>query len=505
MKANTNGGVVMKTDVVVIGAGAAGIAAALTLAENNKKVILLEKGDKFGGAGMFGAQGLFAVQSYLQKQQGQTYSVNDAYLEMMNYTHYRSNAKMTKRILQESAQTISWLKDHGLETELVNNTQEVHQAHPEVYHQYIDKFNGFKRLMDHFLEKGGVLKTKTSAETLIFEDNQVKGVVVDVDGKKETIQCQAVIACDGGFVGDKQLVDKYWQNNPDDLYSMGERKATGDGIKMLQAVGADTSKMGVFENHAASVISLKDRKWHNNTIFTLTNLPFLWVDKQGQRFVNEDVVYDFALWGNVTNQVGGSYYYLLDQKTVDYLKANPLKWTNSFERTFQTLAHEPMTHQVGPFATIETDLKEAVEQETAIKADSLEELAQKLGFAKNRFVKEVQAYNQSVANKNDEEFGKAKEFLEFGLEEGPFYAVKARQTTLGTIGGLMANADFEVLNKAQQPIKGAFAAGNNVSGMYDNSYPTLEGISCAFAWNSGRIAGQSVSRLLENGSEDYYG
>ncbi|POD88774.1 Fumarate reductase (quinol) [Lactiplantibacillus plantarum subsp. plantarum] len=78
----------LKTDIVVVGAGASGIGAALSAApENNARVILLEKGNKFGGAGMFGAQGLFAAGSRLQKAVISNYSPKDAYVEMVNYTH----------------------------------------------------------------------------------------------------------------------------------------------------------------------------------------------------------------------------------------------------------------------------------------------------------------------------------------------------------------------------------------------------------------------------------
>src|SRR5699024_3509285 len=125
------------------------------------------------------------------------------------------------------------------------------------------------------------------------------------------------------------MVDKYLTIDSKDLYSMGERKATGDGIKMLTELGADNSGLGVFENHAASVVSKTDPKWHNNTIFSLTNLPFLWLNRRGERFVNEDIVYDFALWGNTTYTNGGYYYFVLDQKTIDYLKNNKLNWTDS--------------------------------------------------------------------------------------------------------------------------------------------------------------------------------
>lgn len=103
-----------KFEIVVVGAGASGISAALAAAQAGAKVALLEKGDKFGGAGMFGAQGLFAVESKAQKATGQKYTLEDAYHEVINYTHHSSNARMTKAILAKSASTIDWMRENGL-------------------------------------------------------------------------------------------------------------------------------------------------------------------------------------------------------------------------------------------------------------------------------------------------------------------------------------------------------------------------------------------------------
>ncbi|KRN52730.1 fumarate reductase (flavoprotein) [Pediococcus damnosus] len=495
----------MKADVVIVGAGAAGIGAGITLAEAGKQVILLEKGDKFGGAGMFGAQGLFAVESSQQKAVGSSFTLKQAYQELIGYTHYRSNTALTKAILSKSASTIDWLSDHGLKTELVKNTQEVHQDHPKVYHQYIDKFAGFDRLMASFKAHGGQLLLQTAGVEIIREQDQIAGIKVVQNKHEFMITCSAVIVADGGFIGNHELVNKHLTINPENLYSMGERKATGDGIKMLAQLGADTRHLGVFENHAASVISPHDSKWHNSTIFTLTNLPFLWIDQSGKRFVDESVCYDFALWGNITYTIGGAYYFILDQALVDELSDQALEWTDSFERTFVSLAHKPMTHKVGPFPQIDVDLEEAIAKGAGFKAEDLAELATKLHMSQKILMQTVDRYNTQIEQKEDFDFYKPTKFMRFSVKQGPFYAIKARSTSLGTIGGIETNDQMDVLKADKKPVKGTFVAGNNASGMYDTSYPTLEGISCAFAWNSGRIAGESAIKLLNEGSESYYG
>lgn len=87
--------------------------------------------------------------------------------------------------------------------------------------------------------------------------------------------------------------------------------------------------------------------------------------------------------------------------------------------------------------------------------------------------------------------------MRFPLEKAPFYAVKAVSTTLGTVGGGLVNENFEALTSDRKVIPGVYAVGNDASGMFDSSYPTIEGLSNAFAWNSGRIAGEKASQFVK--------
>ncbi len=488
----------MDFDIVVVGAGASGISAALSAAQNGAKVALLEKGNKFGGAGMFGAQGLFAVGSKAQLERGEEYTIKDAYEEIMTYTHHSSNARMTKAILKESADTIEWMKENGLDSELVTNTQEVHQDHPRTYHQFIDKFNGFQRIMDRFLEAGGTLMTETSGQKIVQEDGKVVGIEVVDKGKKRTLKTKAVILADGGFVGSSEEVSRYAKIDHEEMYSMGERKAVGDGLRMLEEVGGVADYKRIFENHAATVFSKHDPKWHNDTIFALTNLPTLWIDREGKRFTNEDIVYDFALWGDTVYQAGGYYYFLIDQALVDHLKEKPLHWTNSFERTFRLLDGKPMTHQVGPFPNIEDDLKATIAEGAGFKAASLAELADQIGVEKRALEASVRRYDELVAKKEDTDFYKSSEFMTVPVEKAPIYAIRANSTTLGTVGGGLVNEAFQALTADRKIIPGVYAIGNDAGGLFDSSYPTIEGLSNAFAWNSGRIAGRKAAEEKDN-------
>ncbi len=112
----------------------------------------------------------------------------------------------------------------------------------------------------------------------------------------------------------------------------------------------------------------------DSSVETLTNLPLLWIDKTGHRFVNEDVVYDFAMWANAAHYVGGKYYVVVDQKTLDYFRQNQVNLEDTFERQFCEVGQTPRDY-VGPLENIQVDFDNCEKSGEVVKADSLAELA----------------------------------------------------------------------------------------------------------------------------------
>ncbi|MCT6812830.1 MAG: FAD-binding protein, partial [Lactobacillus helsingborgensis] len=140
--------------------------------------------------------------------------------------------------------------------------------------------------------------------------------------------------------------------------------------------------------------------------------------------------------------------------------------------------------------------QEAVQEKAAYKADTILELADKMNVDAKVLQQNVARYNELVAKHDDADFYKDSSFMSIPVAKAPFYAVRANSTTLGTVGGGLVNENFEALNASRKVIPGVYAVGNNASGMFDSSYPTIEGLSNAFAWNSGRIAGEKASEFV---------
>ena len=492
----------MTADVVVVGAGASGTAAAVAAAEAGAKVIVLEKAPSVGGAGKI-ASGLFAVESSLQKEKFKNdpallaqLTVDELYTKLMDYNHYLSNASITRRVIEKSADTVDWMQKHGAKLELTDyNPQQGQNPYPirwRIYHRYQDSGAAFKNMYASLGRMGGKLLTSTRAYDLEQDkDGSVTAVIAEkADGGKLTIKTKAVILASGGYGGDAKRLHEKMES--DQITNRIAWANNGEGIDMALKAGAQ--KMG--ENHALihaaefDGLETSASNGHgmveSNVLVRVLKTPLLWVDPAGHRFCNEELIYDTVYWANAGYSVGGKYFVVADTKTLDaYTKG---------ELPFEVSGAGPDNPTgKGDFRAL---AEEAVRQGVGFKADTLDELAAKTGFDKD-FAQQVADYNKAVETKKDP-LGKPAEFLKFGVKEGPFYAFRAKVVSLSTLGGLRVNHNMQVLNKDCRTIGGLYAVGNNAYGFYSTpSYPPYQGLALGFSWNSGRIAGEEAGKAVK--------
>lgn len=488
------------TDIVVVGGGASGTSAALAAAEKGAKVVVLEKGDAPGGAGRNSAEGLLAIGSKQQKEAGIDYSVDDAYKEMMEYTHYLSNARLTRAILEESASTIEWLAEYGTETTLIENTQVVHSEDPWTYHKYVDKHKSFDTMYEKLTDMGGALYTNTTGKELIKDsDGNITGIVAEKkDGSKLTVNAKSVILATGGYAGNAEMLEKYL--NVTDYTTMAYPLNTGDGFKMAQSVGADEFNINAVANHAALIPSDDPEIWAGGTVSTLVQFPMLWVNREGKRFTDESVVYDFAIMANAAATQGGVFYVVLDDETLKELENQGTSMPNSFEKTFMVGAGADTTkslNKIPPIQGLSTGMDKAIAAGVAFKADTIEELAKLMDVDANNLKKSAEAYSDAVNEGKDTEFLTNKKYLNYDINKGPFYALEANVLVEDAIGGIRVNESLQVLTPELKTINNLYAVGCDAGGLYGDSYPIFEGLTLSFAYNSGRIAGYSAVESLK--------
>ena len=489
-------------DVVVVGAGASGTAAALAAAEKGVKVLVLEKAPSVGGAGKI-AMGLFAVESSLQKEKFKDNPevlrqlTKDAlYTELMDYNHYLSSASITRRIIDMSDSTVDWLQKHGAKLELMDeNLQQGQDPYPlrwRIYHRYQHNIAAFNNMYDSLGKLGGKLLTSTRAYALEQDqDGSVSAVIAEkADGGKLTIKTKAVVLASGGYGGDLRRLSEKMES--DQLTNRIAWSNNGEGLDMAWKAGAQKIGENSALIHGAEIDGLHTSSagahgmMDANLLVRVLKTPLMWVDPAGHRFANEELVYDTVYWSNAGYSVGGKYFVIVDGKTLDAYSDDKVP--------FEVSGAGPANPTgKGDFRSL---MEDAVQEGAAFRADTLEELAGEAGFDRD-FAREVAQYNAAVQSGKDA-LGKPSKFLKFTVENGPFYALRARVVSLSTLGGIRVNDKMEALNRNYRPIGGLYAVGNNANGFYSApSYPPYQGLALGFAWNSGRIAGKEAAEYVK--------
>lgn len=489
------------TDVVVVGSGSAGLSASFALYKNNTPFILIEKGDKVGGAGKFGAHGVFAINSRQQKSKKVDYGYPEAFKGLTDYNHYFVNGELLARFLKKSGENIDRMESMGLPVTVEQSEQKAHLHDPLVYHKFnnmADKMQKWDELVDKFQTDSSQVLRQTAVIDIEY-DNGLKSVVCqDKDGRKFNINAKKVIFADGGYCGNSEMMTNHFSDNAE-LLNLGEHKSTGVGIRLCAREGADTDHNPVLFAHGCAPSFAINPMKRDSSVETLTNLPLLWVDQTANRFVNEDIVYDFAMWANAAHNVGGKYYVILDQHTLDTFKNNEVELEDTFERQFCEVGEEPRT-TVGPLPNIQKDFDAAQTTGEVVKGNTIEELADKLNLPLESFKRSLKSYNQAIKKKNDDVFLKPNDELLFSVEDGPYYAIVEHCAILGTLDGVNVDRNCQPVRKDGSPIKDLYIVGNNVNGLYSDGYPSYEGIANGFAFVSGWIAADEAVKSLRAAS-----
>jgi fumarate reductase flavoprotein subunit len=472
----------MTADVVVIGGGAAGMPAALQAKERGiTSVILLDKMPVPGGNARMAGGYLFAADAYTHKEAGVERHGEDVYRQQMQFHHCDGiNPRQLQAFIGRTADNLDWLRKKGIEYEynpMMGNSI-VGAGAPGSYAKVLDV------LRKEFLELGGTILTKTTAKKLELDENgAVCGVFgTDSDGNDLLIHTKNVILCVGGFMGNKELMERYFADQYDEsAYVTDALKYNGDGVLMAQQAGALlSSKATLVKESGYSFSHIKNRP---NRISMIRGA--MWVNADGERFCDESTAADHTNANLLVMQPGMYGYAVFDEERIEDLIAHPTpQVNNAFLEPGDPLVRE--------------QLEEAAEKNPDLCkiADSLEELADWMHVDRQTFADTVSEYNHFCETGNDEAFLKGKEHL-FALKKAPFYAVKFTPLMIDTIGPLVVNHHFQVLAaKDRKPIRGFYAAGNITSGWQGRDYE-LWGGNLSYGMSSGRIAADDIADTLE--------
>jgi fumarate reductase flavoprotein subunit len=475
-------------DIVVVGSGSTGLVGSLTAVEGGAKVIILEKMRSLGGVSNF-AEGMFGAESDMQRQQYVSYTRDDAFKTIMEYSHWRANARLVRAFVDESAATITWLQQQGVEFDEVTTNV---PGGPVVWHilKGPETERGsmmIKTLTERAKGKGVEFWLATQAKKLIKEGNKITGIIVEKDGEELKIDAKAIIIATGGYANNKEWIKKYTGFDLGvNLFPVGNVDKMGEGIRMAWEIGAAEEGMGVLQFIRGGPV-LGVGLSFISPLESASNQPTLRVTQDGERYCDESIIGNFAFDGNAMARLKGkSVFTIFDESLVNY-------WMEEGTDMGTGRIYPP-----GKRLNIGEALKEALETKApdVYAANSVEELAGEIGLNPTVLKATVEEYNGFCAKGHDGLFAKNPKYLR-PLKGPKFHALKSNLVFLGTLGGIKINHKMEVVDKKENPIPGLYAGGMDAGGIYGDSYDVITcGGTLAFGVNSGRIAGKNALKYI---------
>jgi succinate dehydrogenase/fumarate reductase flavoprotein subunit len=477
----------VETDVLVLGFGAAGAAAAITAADEGAEVTILEK----QAEAQHTSNTNMCLGVYLSPDNAEDAA---AYLRVAS----RVNVDMPESIdvdeesisawAEEIVQNKEWLDSLGAAGHTVFAPQGRDTSWPgndAIKAYQITDSDGqaqvgvglFRFLHERVRERGVDVRWSTPARRLVRDGDTVAGVIAEENGQEIRIRARrGIVLATGGFNGDEQTVKTFLPGYPMTFY--GNPDNTGDGLKMAQALGADLWHMTVLGG------GLKSKFDDFPTAFTITfgQDAHVVVDKSGRRFRAE-------------NHLGGysAYWNVLVYDAVENTWPRIPSWL-VFDERRRTAG--PLTSRAfgaaGPVGMYEwsDDNSREIERGWILKADTLEELAEKMGVEGGTFAEEMKRYNGFAASGADDDHGRPSHQLH-ALDHAPYYAVKLLPGLNNTFGGPRRNHLGEVLDVFGQPIPALYSAGE--LGSIYVQYPQ-GGANVGECFSSGRVAGRNAAR-----------
>lgn len=447
-------------DVIVVGGGAAGMTASVTLADQGYSVILLEKSDKLGGNTPAAANGINAADSQVQlnDQQYKDAGASVEGLENLQSQNPEARKNLVDAFAENSGSVIDWMSnDLGVSVKV--DIQEDSRNTVQNYYMLQADADGstgitLTNAMETALAKRDVTVYKnTDATSLITdEDGKVTGVKADCDDDQEReFTGKAVLLATGGFGHNQELLAKI---NPKLANATTDEIAptTGEGLLMAEAVGAKTVDLDAIQTFPV-VITGYGMCTPNKLPGGMSLDGAIIVNDNAERFTAEQ----FEAGDAILQQPNGNAYMIFGENDLN------------------------------------DDMKQIMSAGYVQEADSLSELGEKLGIDGDTLAKTVSAYNDDIADGTDDAYGRQNPTAVD--TSGKFYGFKYGVGAHYFMGGILIDENTHVLNEDEQPIEGLYAAGEVTGGFHGTQRIDGSGIGDSFIF--GRIAGNSIGEALK--------
>ena len=463
--------VVQHRDIVVVGAGPAGMTAGIYAAEGGADVLVLEKMSTVGGAGAISSGATDSYGSQFAKEKGIEDSAEQLKADMTTAGHGYNQEDLVDLFIENAGETFDWLVSLGVEYGDPTPSEE-----HSVNRVFLATGSGVSitNAIEKRCEEAGVeILLETKATELITQDGKVTGVKAEgSDGTAYEIYADAVVLATGGYGANSDLLTDSLAATP----YYGAACSTGDGHLMAQAVGAELVHMDFGKVYPGGW-EYADGKAKISLGYTL-----LAVQQEGAIIVNSDGVRTF--------REGGLNYEFKNAIRSDKNNVNYLVLDAAAFDVWKTAVNSKQRGNLGS----EEDIENAIAANGTSKpviyhADTLEEVAALAGMDGETLKATVEKWNTYVESGVDEDFGRTT--LSRKIGEGPYYLIAEKTRFATTLGGVVINTNFEVHTAEGTVIPGLYAIGEIAFGV--NGDDTIQGTPLTWAISSGRLVGQQLT------------
>ncbi|UOV17080.1 flavocytochrome c [Pantoea agglomerans] len=414
-------------DVVIVGSGGAGLAAAIQAHDEGARVVIIEKMPTIGGNTIKASVGMNAAETRFQKLKGIEDSKELFYEETLKGGQFKNNPVLLREFVELAPEAIEWLANHGIELNDITITggMSIDRTHRPADRSAVGGFL-ISGLVKNINSRNIEVLLETSVSEILYENGAVAGVrVVDEYNDSRILNAKSVIVATGGFSANRELVVKY-RPELDGFVTTNHKGATGSGIAMLEKIGAGTVDMGEIQIHPTV-----EQTTSYLVSESIRGGGAILVSQAGERFYNEMETRD-----KVSAQI-----IALPEKSAWIVFDEQVRMNNKAA-------------------------DEYIAKGFVVSAPTVAELAVKLNMSEHHTLEATLArYNNFVIMQKDEDFGR-QTALRHPLSEAPFYAIRVAPGVHHTMGGVTIDTTTAVLDSQKQVINGAWACGEVVGGIH---------------------------------------
>lgn len=449
-----------RCDVLIVGAGQAGLCAAVAAAQTGATVAIIEKRDIVGGSTAM-SSGLTAYAGTdEQAAAGIVDTVTWLREDILATGRGRSDTALVDAYCREQLTTYRWLKGLGVKYGSVHaaSGQRVPRSHSTNPSTMVET------LLRRALELGASIDYRSRAVGLITSGDAVAGAAVERHGGIHDVQADSVVLASGGFSRSSELLEKFAPQMTHALPG-GSPGSEGDGLLMAWRLGADFRDTPYIKG-TFGVYAEPDLRESGTGILAVYKGAIA-VNRLGRRFVNESVPYK-EIGDACLVQDGHTAVQIFDQTVMDL--------------------EDPSVEIYWFSGRLATGL--------LLRGDTIEELCGRAGLPADEVTATITDYNAAAAGQRPDAFGRTTLSGGYGkptpIAVPPYYAHPSATVVLATYCGLTVEPDGQVMNVFGERIRGLYAAGEITGGFHGNGYVT--GTSIGKAGIFGRLAGLAAAR-----------